>query len=192
MSVGGNDLLTQIENEYPKLGQYLRHSILPAIDTLGKNVGASSSGTMEAPDAPQSVSINKQGDENVQVTINHTSKVSKGVEYFTEVATDAAFTNPRVEHHGASRSPASTIFLPTKDSSGKTHSYYFRSYAQQPGGKPSKVCNYSGNPVTMSGGTQADHTASTGSGTASNNGGQGGSGWGKVLNRPAEKAKRSV
>lgn len=190
--IGGNDLLTQIENESPKLGQFLRRHVIPAIETLARNTGASATGFVSAPESPQGMTINKQGDERVQVTINHTSPINKGIEYFTEVATDAAFTNPRVEHHGATRSPVSTLYLPTNDSSGSPHNYYFRSYAQMPGGSPSSPHYYTGNPVTMTGSTNADHTASTGSGTAAANGTQGGSGWGKTLQRPAEAPKRSV
>lgn len=36
MSIGGNDLLALIENEHPKLGQYLRSYIVPAIQSRGR------------------------------------------------------------------------------------------------------------------------------------------------------------
>ena len=35
MKIGGNDLLTQIENEHPKLGIFLRSYIMPAIQSRG-------------------------------------------------------------------------------------------------------------------------------------------------------------
>jgi hypothetical protein len=192
MSIGGDDLLTQIENESPKLGQYLRAHLVPAIETLATNTGASATGFVPAPDPPEGVTVNPVSPEHIEVTIQHSAPVNKGIEYFTEVATNSAFTNPRVEHHGATRSPVNPIYLPTNDSTGTAHNYYLRSYAQQPGSPPSTPHVYAGNPVTMTGTTNADHTASTGSGTAAANGSQGGSGWGKVLQRPAVAPKRSV
>jgi hypothetical protein len=191
MSIGGDDLLTLIENESPKLGQYLRRFVVPAIQNLGTNTGASPNGYVAPPDTPQGIIVNKQGAENVQITIQHNSPVPKGIEYFTEVDTDPSFPRPRVEHHGASRAPASTIFLPTNSAGGSPHTYYFRTYAQLPGSQPSKPFVYPLG-VTMTGATNADHTPSTGSGTALPNGTQGGSGWGKVLQRPAPAAKRVV
>lgn len=188
-SILDNALLAQIESENPRLGQLLR-GLGKSIQTLSTNTGASATGFVPAPDRPQGIVVNQQGDEHLQITVQHTSPVNKGVEYFSEVSTDPGFTAPRVEHHGASRAPVSTLFLPTKDLSGNTHQYYLRTYAQQPGSPPSEVLVYSGNPITMTGTTQADHTPSTGSGTAAPNGSQGGSGWGKVLQRPAPAPKR--
>lgn len=188
-TIGGEDLLAQIESENPKLGQYLRYHI-KAIDSLSQNIGAQPNGFVSPPDAPQGLVINKQGPENVQFTVQHTSPVQKGIEYFTEIATTPSFAGARVEHHGTSRSPVSTLWLPTKNAGGATHNYVARSYAQMPGGQRS---GYS--PVvafTMTGTTEADHTPSTGSGTAAANGSQPGQGWGNNLQRPAPAAKRTV
>ena len=189
MSDIGGELLTLIENENPRLGQLFRR-YEKAISTLSTNTGASATGYVPPPDAPQNVIVNKIGDEHLQITVEHTSPVNKGIEYFAEISTQGPGINPRVEHLGASRAPANPIFLPTKDLSGNTHQYHLTVYAQQPGSPPSNVHVYSGNPITMSGTTEADHTPSTGSGTAAPNGSQGGSGWGKVLQRPAPAPKR--
>lgn len=190
-SIGGDDLLAHIESKIdPKLGQYLRNFVVPAIQNLGTNTAASPNGYVAPPSAPQGLTINPQGTENVQFTIQHTSPVQKGIEYFTEIATSPSFVGARVEHHGTSRSPVSTLFLPTKDSSGNTHQYYARSYAQYPGSQRSgftPVVNF-----TMTGTTQADHTPSTGSGTAAPDGTQPGQGWGNNLQRPAQGPKRNV
>lgn len=196
MSIGGDDLLAQIENGGEKLpqllGQYLRRYVVPAIENLGQNVGAQPNGFVPAPTAPEGVTVNQQGTEHIQVTIQHAAPVNKGIEYFSEIATDPAFTQPRIEHHGASRSPCQPIFLPTNDAGGTQHKYYLRVYAQQPGSPPSPPFVYPGNPITMTGTTNADHTPSTGSGTAAPNGTQGGWGWGKTLLRQPVTAKRSV
>lgn len=188
-SILDNALLAQIESENPRLGQLLR-GLGKSIQTLSTNTGASATGFVPAPDRPQGVTVNKIGDEHLQITIQHTSPVNKGIGYFAELSTEGPGINPRIEHLGASRSPANPIFLPTKDLAGNDHKYHLTVYAQQQGSPPSEVLVYSGNPITMTGTTQADHTPSTGSGTAAPNGSQGGSGWGKVLQRPAPAPKR--
>lgn len=194
MSIGGDDLLEHIETKIdPKLGQFLRRYVIPAIQNLGTNTGASPNGFVPPPDAPQGLTINSQGTENVQFTVNHTAPVQKGIEYFTEVSTSPAFHGPqtRTEHHGTSRSPVSTLFLPTKDTGGNTHDYYARSYAQMPGSQRSGFSPVVG-PFNMTGTTEADHTPSTGSGTAAANGSQPGQGWGNNLQRPAVGPKRQA
>lgn len=187
----GNDLLTEIQTKWPRLGQYLSRYVNPAIETTARNAGVSSSGFVNPPDPPQGLIVNQQGPEHLQVTVQHTSPVQKGLEYFTELDTDPSFPQPRVEHHGASRAPVSTFFLPTNNSSGDAHTYYLRTYAQNPGGQASKPYVHPVG-ITMSGTTNADHTPSTGSGTASSDGTQGAQGWGNNLMRPAPAAKRVV
>lgn len=191
MSIGGDELLQNIETKSPRLGQYLRRYVVPAIQNLAQNVGASPNGFVSPPDPPQGLIVNQQGPEHLQVTVQHTSPVQKGLEYFTELDTNPSFPQPRVEHHGASRAPVSTFFLPTNDSNGDPHTYYVRTYAQNPGGQTSKPYVHPVG-ITMSGATNADHTPSTGSGTASSDGTQGGQGWGNNLMRPAPAAKRTV
>lgn len=191
MSIGGDDLLTYIETHVdPKLGQYLRSFVVPAIQNLGTNTAVSPTGYVAPPSAPQGLIINQQGPENVQFTIQHTSPLQKGIEYFTEVATSPSFTGARIEHHGTSRAPVSTLFLPTKSSSGSTYTYYARSYAQYPGSQKSGFSPTVS--FSMTGTTQADHTPSTGSGTAAPDGSQPGQGWGNNLQRPAQGPKRNV
>src|ERR1700761_1463475 len=73
-SIGGDDLLTHIETKIdPKLCQYLRNFVVPAIQNLGTNLGASPNGYVAPPDAPQGLIVNQQGPENAQFTIQHTS-----------------------------------------------------------------------------------------------------------------------
>lgn len=191
MSIGGDELLTHIESLNPKLGVYLRRYVVPAIQNTARNAGVSPTGYVAPPDPPQGIVINKQGPEHVQVTVQHTSQLQKNINYFTEVSTDPSFTQPRVEHHNASRAPVSTFFLPTNNAAAQPHTYYFRSYAQYPGSLPSKPHVHPVG-IQMSGTTNADHTPSTGSGTANASGTQGASGLGKVMQRPAPAAKRKV
>lgn len=171
MSIAGNNLLSEIENAQPKLGQYLRRYVAKAIDTLGKNAAVSPHGNLRAPDPPQSVNVATSG-ELMQVTVNHTSPIQKGVQYITHIATNPQFTNALIYDHGSSRNPPH-INLPTKDSSGNDHSYYIGTIAQLPGSPPSAPTYYGGSSpkaVTMGGTTQMDIMPGTGSGTASNGG----------------------
>lgn len=188
-SIGDESLLTHIESENPRLGQYLR-SVTQAIGTLGTNLGGSATGFVAPPDAPQGLIVNKQGTENAQFTIQHTSPVQKGVKYFTELTAGPSFVGARILDHGATRAPIGATFLPTKDSSGNTYTYTARSYAQMPGGQRS---GYSPTvSFQMTGTTEADHTPSTGSGTAAPDGSQPGQGLGNNLVRPAQGPKRNV
>ena len=171
MSIAGNDLLNLIENENPKLGQYLRRYVATAIQTTAKNAAVSPQGNIPAPTAPESVNVSTAG-ELMQVTINHSAPIQKGVQYITHIATNPSFTNAIILDHGSSRNPPH-INLPTKDSGGNTHSYYIGTVAQYPGSPPSAPTFYGGaqpKAVTMGGTTQMDIMPGTGSGTAQNGG----------------------
>jgi hypothetical protein len=192
MTLPGNDLLSQIEQDNPKLGIYLRRYVLPSIQTTAANAAVAPSGNIPAPQPPQSVNVTTSG-ELMQVTVNHTSPIRKGIHYITHIATNPQFTNAMIVDHGASRSP--THFnLPTKDASGNTHNYYVATVAQYPGSPPSKPTYHGGAqpaPVTMGGSTQMDIQPGTGSGTATN-GGQALVGLGNSIIRVAQEAKRKV
>jgi hypothetical protein len=198
MSIKGNDLLAQIENAADvqtlavKLGMYMRNYVNPAIQKTAQNAAVSTTSQVSAPAAPESISVSTSG-ELMQVVVNHTAPVQKGVRYITHIATNPQFINAIVVDHGASRCPPH-INLPTKDASGAAHSYYVATVAQYPGSQPSKPTYYGGaSPVavTMGGTTQMDIQPGTGSGTAVN-GGQALVGLGKSQVRLAQGAKRSV
>lgn len=171
MSIAGNDLLSQIENESPKLGQYLRRYIVKAIQDTAKAAAVAPHGNIQAPTAPESISVTTAG-ELAQVVVNHTAPIQKGVQYLTHVATNPQFTNAIIIDHGSSRTPPH-INLPTKDAGGVNHKFYFATIAQYPGSPPSAPTYFGGaspQPVTMGGTTQMDVQPGTGSGTASNGG----------------------
>jgi hypothetical protein len=185
--IAGNDLLAQIENDNPKLGQYLRNYVLPAIQTTASNAAVDPSGTIAAPAPPESISVTTAG-ELMQVVVNHTAPIQKGVQYLTHIATNPQYADAIIVDHGASRTPPH-INLPTKDSLGATHNYYVATVAQYPGSPPSVPAK--AGPFTMSGTTEMDIQPGTGSGTASN-GGQTLVGLGKSQIRLAVGAKRQV
>jgi hypothetical protein len=178
----GNDLLAQIENENPKLGQYLRQYLGPSITRTAQNAAVSPTGDAAAPESPSAVSVAAAG-EMVHVSVTDNSAVNRGVHYFTEIsANDPSFRQPIVFHHGTSRTPP-PFPLPSKDAGGNSVKYYVRSYSQYPGSPPSEPIVHGGaaNPtaVTLGGTTQLNLLPSTGSGTASGNGTQGAQGFGK-------------
>ncbi len=171
MSIPGQDLLAQIEQQYPKLGIYLRRYVNPAIQQTASNAAVGPSGDIPAPAPPQSVNVSTAG-ELMQVTIDHDSPIQKGVRYITHIATNPQFSNAIIVDHGASRCPPH-FNLPTKDSSGHTHNYYVATIAQYPGSRPSAPTYFGGSapsPINMGGTTQLDVMPGTGSGTASNGG----------------------
>ena len=183
MSLPGNDLLSQIENENPKLGQYLRQYVNPAITRTARSAAVSPTGDAAPPQALSGVQVATFG-EMVHVSVADNSALNRGVHYFTEIGVDDPhFTRPIVYHHGTSRTPP-PFPLPTNISGGGSpvaHNYYIRSYSQYPGSPPSVPVLYDGGtPVRLSGSTVGTPLPSNGSGTASGNGTQGGQGFGKA------------
>lgn len=178
----GNDLLAQIEQENPKLGQYLRQYLGPAITTTAKNAGVSPTGSVASPTPPSAVNVTSFG-EMVHVSHEDNSPVKRAINYFTEIGVDDPnFNQPIVYHHGASRTPP-PFPLPSLISGGGSpvsHKYYFQGYSQYVGGPPSaKVKFNNGAAITLTGSTVGTPLPSTGSGTASGNGTQGAQGFGK-------------
>lgn len=177
--------------------------IIEAVNTLAKNAGVAAVGKVAPPHPIDS--INVQGTQSGSIvtcngeilhhTIVHNQSVQKGVRYFSEIDTDPNFTQPHIIDHGTSRS--SFLALPTFQNDGHTlNTYYLRSYAQMPGSDPCKPTVFGGLggalQIQMHGLSIATPLPSTGSGTASPSGQQGGHGLGIVLDRPAPGPKRSV
>jgi hypothetical protein len=187
----GGQLLAEVENTYPKLGILLR-KYQQALNTLGQNAAAAPIGELSAPSKPAAVNVKVAG-EIAHVTVNDPEPLQRGAQYHVEVANNPQFSQPHVEHLGSSRGRFLT--LPTNGDDGAQHTWYVRAYSQYQGSQPSAYTNYGGDQpagFTMSGGTNMTPLPSTGSGTASNDGQQGGSGLGKVIFRPAPAPKRSV
>jgi hypothetical protein len=110
-----------------------------------------------------------------------------------ELANNPQFSQPHVEHLGSSR--GRFITLPTNADDGAKHTWYARAYTQYQGSQPSGFTYHGGDSPAgfqMEGATNMTPLPSTGSGTASNDGQQGGSGLGKVIFRAAPGPKRQV
>lgn len=184
------------------LGSILRRMI-DATNTLARNAGVSAVAKVAPPSRIDSIAVsgaNSTGSalsvpnsEILHWVLSHSGEVDKPVQYFSEISTSSSFSNPHVVAHGSSRS--GFLALPTKDANGNTQTYYLRAYPQYLGGDPAKPTIFGGAngaiPITMGGSSEVTLLSSTGSGTASNDGGQGGSGYGRVLTRPVPAPKRS-
>jgi hypothetical protein len=170
--IGGDDLLAEIENSYPRLGVFFRHYVIPAIQKTAENAAVDTQTQIPAPEAPHSISVTTAG-EMMQVTVNHQSPITKGVHYIYSVATNPQFIGAQVEVKPATRAPLH-FTLPTKNAAGtENHQYYVAVQTQYPGSQPSIPTYHGGNPptaVTMSGTTTMDITPGTGTGTATNGG----------------------
>jgi len=182
--MGGREL-EEIRNANPSLGNLIRR-VINAVNTVAQNAGIAPLGESDPPPSIGGVTVKASGGL-AHVTISDTNEITKPIEYFIEHDTDPNFTNPHVKHLVASR--GAFIPLPAQDDNGTAQNWYFRAYSQHPGSAPSKPVYFGGlspSPVSVGGSTQMTPLQSTGSGTASNTGGQGGWGRGKVFTRPAQ------
>src|SRR5271154_2159507 len=198
---GGQELSKISQKDYTN-GALLSR-IIEAINSVAQNLGAASIGKLAPPDPIDSIQV--QGTFNsttntitapseiLHWTMTHNSSVFKGIHYFSEIDTSPNFTQPHVIDHGTGRT--GLLHLPTFLNDGKTvQTYYLRSYPQYPGSDPAAptVVGGLGNAtkIVMTGSSGTTLLSSTGSGTASQTGQQGGKGLGTVLTRPAPSPKR--
>lgn len=180
--VDGGRELSQIEQQNPMLGRLMR-KILSGVNTLATNTATSATGETAPPKAPDGVSVKVQG-EFMHIQISHAGELHRNVRYFSEITPSTSPGQHIVVDHGASRT-SHPILLPTfPDGGGDKTTYTVKSYAQYPSSQPSQpTLANSGTAFTMGGATQMTLLPSTGSGTASSSGQQGGSGLGKVQKR---------
>ena len=133
----------------------------------------------ETPVPPQVSNLEMSAGNGVfQARITDNNPVTMGINYFLEYSNTPNFAAPHVVHLGPSRTWRQNLGPIT---------LHWRAYSQYQSGQPSKPV-YFGNPanptpVSSAGAIAPSLPASTGSGTASGNGQQGGSGYGKVLKR---------
>jgi hypothetical protein len=193
------DIQRQIDElrQHPELGRTFStifQRIEDAINHLGTNAGVDPTGAKLPPPRPlQSFNVQSDGNGTFHGVISHDAELQRGIHYFAEWDTNPAFSKPRVVPMHVSRTmPTQT--LPHKDGDGNVINYYWRAYAQYPGSDPGEKMNFGGEtptPLNAGGATQMNLFASTGSGSAQNSGEEGGSGFGKVLFRPASGVKRT-
>ena len=177
--------LSQMRNVPALRWAYLGMSEMATqVNQLATNVGADTQ-TRDNPPQVAGLTVKSSGTGLVHAVINDPANISRNLQYFLEYDTNPAFTQPQVEHLGASRSRVLRLPGMTDDSSSQN--FYFRAYSQYPGSKPSPAVVYGGangaTPVAPGGTDTLTLLPSTGSGTAPNNGLVGGSGLGRNLHR---------
>lgn len=192
MSSGNTLIRTHEEQrillENPTLGAVLRQ-FRNAINQTAQNAGVSPVGQADAPPQIGALTVKASG-ETVHATINEPNQINNQIEYFLEYANEPNFLAPHVAHLKSARGHFLT--LPAKNDAGDAQPWYFRAYSQYPGSKPSAPVYFGGKTpqkVTLSGTTQLTPLTSTGSGTATSTGGQGGWGRGKTPFKQQNQAK---
>jgi hypothetical protein len=188
--IGGREL-EQARQQNPLTGRLLQRMINAIVQTA-TNATVSPLGALAPPPSVGALNIKSSG-EIIHATISDSAPIQKGINYFVEYATEPNFLAPHVYHLNASR--GHFVTLPSKTDSGAAQNWYARAYSQYPGSGPSRPVYFGGlspTAITLTGTTQLTPLASTGSGTASPAGGQGGWGLGKIPNRPSQGPKRQV
>lgn len=181
-----NRFLADLFSKDPTQANFLQE-IIRSINNVAAGAGVAVSGDTTPPPPVNALTVKASG-EMLHVTLSHAAQVSRSVEYYVEAHTDPSFTAPAViEHFGPSRSKF--MHLPTYGDSlpggapPPINKWYLRAYAQYPGSKPSAPTVLGGlnnpTPIVLTGTTKLSPLPSTGSGTASSTGQQGGSGRGK-------------
>jgi hypothetical protein len=181
--------------QIPIFGQYLDDAVgklQEGLNNLGLHLSADPTGKVTAPPVVQQLTVKTNGTGLVHAVVTDNNPIQKNLHYFVEYDTTPSFAQPHVKQLGASRS-MEPITLPALDDNGNPQNFYFRAYSQYPGSDPSAPIHFGGDtPTAVNPGGSQKMTLlpSTGSGTAQPTGQQGGSGFGKVLFRPAPAPKR--
>ena len=197
----GGQELTYVNQKDALQGSLLKR-IIEAVNTLAKNTNVSAIGKLTPPAPVDSIQVQgtqagnvmTAASEHLHFVLTHNAELNKGAHYISEIATEPNFLQPHVLDHGASRS--GFIHLPALNNDGTQQTYYLRSYVQYRGSDPAKPTVFGGlagaTAIQMTGTSKCSLLPSTGSGTASPNGMQGGKGLGVELTRSAPGPKRSV
>jgi hypothetical protein len=197
----GGQELTYVTHKDALHGSLLAR-IIEAVNTLAKNANVSAVGKLPPP-APvngiqvqgsQAGNVITAPSEHLHFVITHNAELDKGARYISEIATEPNFLQPHIVDHGCSRT--GFVHLPTMYNDGKVQTYYLRSMVQYRGSDASKPTVLGGlagaTQIQMTGTSKSSLLPSTGSGTASPTGMQGGKGLGDVITRPAPGPKRSL
>jgi hypothetical protein len=179
--------LGQIQNVPGSNWLYLAlQKVMKGVNSLAENVGADVN-SLDPPPQIQGINVKSSGTGLVHVVLSDSSPIKRNIQYFVECDTSPSFTQPHVEHLGASRDRV--LRLPGMNDASAAQTFYIRGYSQYYGSsKPSKPLVYvnpsTGSTAVLPGGTDTlTLLPSTGSGTANNNGLEGNSGLGRVLRR---------
>jgi len=162
--------LKHVESTDPRLADSLRR-IVDAVNNLARGTGVDPAGAT-APPAPLAAVSVTAADGIFDVAITDNSPLVRGINYFVESDLTPGFNQPHVYSLGPSRNMRVALGNLT---------LYWRGYSQYPGSAPSPPATHGNPPVAVAGGGLSGPALqpSSGSGTASGTGQQGGSGFGK-------------
>jgi hypothetical protein len=177
--------LADLQAKDPAQAEFLTR-IITAINNVARGAGVAVDGDLQPPPPVNAITVKASG-EQLHVTLAHSAEVTRQIKYFVEADTSPSFTQPQIVSEGARRTHIFMLptfgDLPPAGGSPPLNKWYLRAYAQYPGSQPSKPVVLGGltnpTPVTLQGTTKMTLLASTGSGTASTTGQQGGAGLGR-------------
>jgi hypothetical protein len=183
-----DNFITELRVQNPRMA-LMMDQVKNSINQVANVLGIDSTSFQAPPTAPQAINVKAAGGI-AHVTITDGSTRGRALNYFVEHDTDPAFPNPHVAHLVASR--GTFLSLPAKNDAGDAQSWYFRAYSMYPGStKRSSHIIFGGfanaTPVDVGGTTQLTPLPSTGAGTASTTGQQGGQGFGSSQFSQAER-----
>ncbi len=141
-----------------------------AINHIAEQLGVSAVGPPTPPPSISAVSVSKTPEGSLQAVIQDNNPIQWGIHYFLEHSATPNFVQPHVIHLGQSRQwngPDISKSFP-----------YWRAYSMYPGQTEESTKVYHGGGLNV-----APIQNSTGSGTASGSGQQGGQGFGLVARR---------
>lgn len=163
--------LKTTESTDPRLADSLRR-IVDAVNNLAVGTGVDPAGATAPPAAISAISVTA-ADGIFDVAITDNSPLVRGINYFVESDTTPGFNQPHVYSLGPSRNMRISLGNLT---------LYWRGYSQYAGSSPSSPVTHGNPPAAVVGGGASGPALqpSSGSGTASGTGQQGGSGFGKI------------
>jgi hypothetical protein len=166
--------LKTVESTDPRLADSLQR-IVNAVNTLGVGTGVDPAGATQPPAPIAAISV-QAADGIFDVALTDNSQITRGISYFVESDTTPGFNQPHVYSLGPSRNMRVSLGNLT---------LYWRGYSQYLGSAPSAPVAFGSPPAAVVGGGVSGPApqSSSGSGTASGTGQQGGSGFGKTLSR---------
>jgi hypothetical protein len=183
MAIDIGRFISKIRQMSPVLGLALEE-LQTGINNMGNSIAVNPTGKLPPPPPIESVSV-KANNGLVHIVATHNAPIQKGIQYIAEADTNPAFTQPHPIDMGASRSHFA--LLPGMDDDSNPQSWYVRVFAQYPGSDPSEHTyfgsKFTPTAVTPGGTTTLTPIPSTGSGTSSGTGLQGGKGLGVDFNR---------
>jgi hypothetical protein len=188
-----DNFITELAIDQPRMALMMRQ-VKNAVNQVANVLGVDSTAFQSPPAPPQAMNV-KAANGLVHVTITDGSRRGRALNYFIEHDTNPAFPNPHVVPLGVTR--GAFLNLPAKDDNGDAQSWYFRSYSMYPGStKPSPHLVFGGfanaTPIDVGGTTQLTPLPSTGAGTASTTGQQGGQGFGKSQFSQVETGRQAA